>query len=574
MHAGNPETGTLRSRLAPAQVDLLLIYVLRCGGIFSEAVINLDGELFRADSEAAHRTLWSACRNYYRQYQQQPSPTALASDAAALIDGLLDEMGMFGPGRPVVYQQIQHEQQQLLDLAAAPTDEELHEPHGLDLLRQFLEERSLYDSLRQELVSAPDGAVPANVGSLLGRYLERSTQVTCSNAKVTGGIFDGDVDTFTASRVPVGIPFLDRYLMGPPDIHNRATPGGHCGGECYAVMGAFGSGKTTLTTMLCGETINRFEDLYGLEGARQRYAAMVTYELSPDVLRRQLVSHMARVPRGRLLGGWQEVMERLSRSADPDTLTDYDRRQCNGVGEYDRLEQNRHLLQAWQFFDFRGATHAPMAGRGYLQEVQAEIEKVKARTGRIPGIVVIDYASLCVRRHIMAGLGPRGADVDKVTKQLLTWFCDTARRLIASRYGCPVWVMHQLSGASNSRAPSARLTIADGAGDKSFGENFDGVFLIHRQDRETGCSMLTCEKARYSPPDGNSTLIRFDKDLARLLPAEEEFTLDLTSRRIQPRNLLNAFASPREIATGTRPGSVGSTRNNRPADDLGMFSDS
>jgi hypothetical protein len=103
--------------------------------------------------------------------------------------------------------------------------------------------------------------------------------------------------------------------------------------------------------------------------------------------------------------------------------------------------------------------------------------------------------------------------------QLLTNFGYECLRKIAMPFDTPVWVMHQLSGASNSRGWGAKQSHADAQGSKSFAENMWYSFQLGTLNKEHDAAKLWCTKARRSDA-GREQLVYLQKPVSTMRAAD------------------------------------------------------
>jgi hypothetical protein len=161
-----------------------------------------------------------------------------------------------------------------------------------------------------------------------------------------------------------------------------------------------------------------------------------------------------------------------------------------------------------------GPKEYPKQGSGYLEEVASWLEREK-RLGHMPCCVIIDYAGLCVKRHVHE----RGLRDEKYYA-LLSHFGYECLRLIAQPFDTPVWIMHQLSGEANKRTSATKQHHADAAGSRSFAENLWFCFELGIPDPYLKAMWFTNDIARRAI-NGEPIIVRLHGGMATIRTAPE-----------------------------------------------------
>jgi hypothetical protein len=305
--------------------------------------------------------------------------------------------------------------------------------------------------------------------------------------------------------VPTGLPFLDGPLGG-----------GHASGEVYGVIGATGCGKSFLALQIAFETA-RYQQFAAAQGAPLGQAFVVDYEMGLAECRLRLNTLAAQVHQTSLEERFSVPLSETGRLKDYEEERWRDKLLLLGPGpvegERERLQRAGGVLKRnLTYVDFSGPGESPQDGAGYVPEIARRVAREAAELGRRPAVVVIDYAGICVARHV----GNPGRGIDR-TRELLTGFADACRVQIAARFGCPVWVFHQLSGAANQPGFALKLSHTDAMESKSFGHNLSFCFVISGVERSTGCVRLGCTKARRTEVQGRETLLYIDGSFGALV---------------------------------------------------------
>ena len=98
-----------------------------------------------------------------------------------------------------------------------------------------------------------------------------------------------------------------------------------------------------------------------------------------------------------------------------------------------------------------------------------------------------------------------------------------AKNRIAAKYDCPVWLMHQISGAANTKSPGAQYHHTDAAESKSFAENLDFSFSVGTPNAMGLCQLIATKHRRtgHQPPQ----IIQIRGDLSTVVFAGDNYVL-------------------------------------------------
>lgn len=230
--------------------------------------------------------IWQALKNYYDEQQaaDAPSKSMLAHyineifRSGVYVDDDLRYLMLDEPSPTEGY------------LAFLYDDVELNHRTGVPLIRSFLEERVIqYGLSRINTFGLDDKPIS-----------EKLTELTETARRI-------DTAGFTYDALPV-IPDAE-YLASLPeerpamttgvDWVDRSLGGGQRPGECYAIMGATGAGKTTLGVQLA---VKNTEAAYNEAFQTGRHPDLVlyyTFEESASAQMQRILSAGARVRRDR-----------------------------------------------------------------------------------------------------------------------------------------------------------------------------------------------------------------------------------------------------------------------------------
>lgn len=503
----------VHGRMAFDERDTLMAYLLRHPGVFSEAKQVLTPEHFTEPYEIIWAVAWQSCKDLYDQFRALPPREALETDALARIaehPGEVPESGV---------RELREFFEYIFTFDTTDMFGPNYQAYGFDLLHKFLKERHWIDPVRRFIQELGD-STPVDAPALMEDFKARYSQVQGASASVMEDLVpEGGWVEAPLNLVTTGFPFLD-HPMG----------GGVADGECYGLLGTYGSGKTMLSCGIGAEATSRAVN-FGLEtGTPIRDTFHFTWETPTSDIRKRVIAYEAHIPLSHLdRGPFVDTMSRRgARHAYEEEMFPDDPR-----GEWERYNDTRHLWERYHIADMRGTDKNPKAGSGGVEEIASELEKYRSRKGIIPDTVIIDYALICVRRFLKA----KGWDPDKKLRHLLGDFGDECRRLIATKYNCKVWIVNQLSGASNKKAPGAKLNHADSAEATSFAENLWYCFCLGNKDRTNNTVVIDCTKTRRSEGSSQPAVLELKGSMARFVQADDRYMVDPNTRRVVKRSV-------------------------------------
>jgi hypothetical protein len=515
-----------RPRLGRDEREVLLQHVLRLAGLYRLARTQLQPGFFRGADELPLQVVWTCACEALTLYTNDELPSdeqlswaVIETHTRAYLErtaqGALYNV-LCGPDGLFAW---------LFDANAA-----LNEDWGRALLVRFVRERGVYDPLCDMIAALGRDEIPASIDSALDEFRQKDLAVAGLETETGRSAAPANYVPRKLHKTSTGIDFVDDFMNG-----------GDAPCEVYTVLGAYSSGKTLFAAQLAYNKALIYQHL-AEQGDPLRYCHVFHYEATYDEMLKRTWAHAAQIHTDSL----EELDLEIANSSLLNSNTLSRRGQLKGYelrlfadeigrygidnvdGEYERLQHAIELIRPnLVLHDFSGRGDNPMAGTGFIQEIAGALTRW-ANSGRQVGSVYIDYAGLCCRRFQMAN-NIRTEEL----RHLLTVFCDQCLRRLCGPFGCRVWIFHQFAGAKNDRSFGARLTRADAAECKSFGENAMFCFELGIKDQTTQALQFGCDKARRARGVEAPVLLYMRGELGTLVKASD-LTMDQSTGKPVP----------------------------------------
>lgn len=521
----------LREPMDTPSKDSMVLHLVRVPKIYRLAKDKLKPEMFPKE-DIVYAVVWRALLNIVSKSETGDLPDKgfrrkLESEIVSTLnsDPDLDQS---------VYTELlgddSNSETGLIDWIFKVEDSDLDEFEGTTLLKKYLHDQTVVRPLKDYVFNLGN-QIPEDISELLrGIETQKQKVESIGDIKAAPAITELyepiDVPKFTTN-----VSFLDEYMSG-----------GQADGEVYVLLGPSGVGKTTLGVQICCSGARYGQQLYRSSKNEKdlRHWYFFSYEqpIKPDIYHR-VWSHMAQIHVDTFRNN-----EKLSTSSDlkPYEIEKFKNQLAQNLkvpGEQERfnaISKELNPLNLW-LFDMSGFDD-PTAGRGGVDEMVRVIDD-EYRSGKNIGGMVIDYAGLVADRYI-AHNSLRYDDL----RHILRGFVDKIRTLIASKYSCPVWVLHQLAGAANKKSPMAKQHHADAAECKTFGDNAVFAFSLGTKDDKNMCR-ITCSKSRRSAGTTLEKIIFIDGAYCTMRGMDGQFVFDSTANRIISINEQQQFVSPK-----------------------------
>lgn len=508
----HPERLEQRHRISRAQKEIIFRHILRFQSLWDLAKAHLRTSFFDPVDEIDLETVWRAAKIVVKQ-----SGDRLPEDSTVTWAFLAGQV------QAIAECQSERVTPQLLSWIVDPsglldrwfsTDAGLNEDSARALLLLFFQEKEVFDPLCAVISSIDTGKIPERLPEMLKMLQNRDSAISSSTKRTARSA--APLDYVRPSIVPesTGLSYFD-------DLMN----GGDVGGEVYGILGANGSGKTLTAVQSAFAKSLVYQHAHDTAGKSLRTCHIFHYEAGYDEIMTRLLSCAAKVKFDRLsISGLDHLSRRGNLNPYEKELFRKEIAQfgiANVDGEYERVMQARCLLNRnIKLHDFSGSDD-PSVGVGYVEEIARSLAYEVRHHNDSIGSVYIDYVGLCCRRHLLHNQ----KDVDRLFRHSVTNFADACHKQIAKPFNCRVWLFHQLSGEANRRQFGARLTHADSAESKSFGENLWFVFILGPRHPKTDVLELQFSKARRAPGMTTPPLLKMRGDI-NMMEIAADFTVD------------------------------------------------
>lgn len=505
---------------SPNDMWYLFLHMLRCREVCVPAADLLVPEHFNPVTEAPWAVLWAATLTQWRKHGQltytgiqYELQSRLAADPYAMLPE--HQMHLLRPDGNGV----------LFGIFSVPPTE-LVPSLGSDLLKRLLQERAVLLPLRQRFQQGDGQSYATNLPAVLEEARRRVSRIDALGVLPVGAImpeFGSPLPT-PQEYFPTGIPFVDNYIKGQRP------------GDVNGILGVFGSGKTTHCVDLTLTLAKTYHELALAYGHKSKLSVFVTYEEDEDKLTPRIWARAAGIPRG--------TMEKMDWDAlsKPGALKPYERDMFAASAsqggmvesESERYSNARRWYNdSFALMDLSGSVRFPNAGRGYVSELRATLEKLALTRGQEIGTVVIDYAKIMCRRYM--------ADRNLGEEQLRSFLGKLGNDLrleVAVPFQATVWLAHQFNAEQNKRKPTVLLSHEDASESKSFAENLATCMCLGVRDPATGCILVNWSKLRYGADNALQlppAVVHNDWQFSRMVDVSTRFTLDrVTNRFVDP----------------------------------------
>ena len=520
-----------RARITPEEKRTLFAILLR-SEMAIRAMVDLLDPLEFAKIDAMYALPWSCVRDYWLEHKKVLSPRALITEVKARLRRDPDYMSERG----------KHKLLDFLRFSLSLVNEDLDADYALVKARAYLQDR-LHDRYRSVFASKDSTVDLETVSEDLRR---RAAQI--SHFEINDDLPDAipeEIAEEKTERAPLGRSFFDAYLDG-----------GICRQEVLTFMAPYGTAKTLLAV-----DIAACQGEYWLSQHRQNLTPSLglvfyfSYEEPLSELQIRLISNAAQIPRNRVKGKLANTLAKRE-----DGLQEYERELFasqirSGIpvpGEYERLTAARARTTNVIFKDMTGLEkgESSKVGTGLYTEIYRSICKTteayekKHKVKAHPAMVIVDYADAAIERYVHA----KGLDPIKAPYPIRSSFIYNFKNQVLYPLNAAGFVLNQLSGEENAKAPGVPAHHTGAKGAKNFAENAN--FAIQMSNpRPDGLAVIACTKARRNAQMPHR-VVEIQGRFGRVLDVDDRWTIDPRTKRLLQRD--EADQADRESASNVR----------------------
>lgn len=534
------------NKLTTDQKHLIFAHVLRNSALFMAAREQLEISSIPIEKDGYLRILWQAALNIAKLNGDcLPDPLdknrIIMDVEVKAISGNYSFLKMDDRLRTELFGDPATGVPSLVDWIYSLPEDELNE----DIARQYLIEylREILLTAKIHVYSSEVGnKQPTNIDEFAAELVKRSASI--NTLGVSDSYLAGQgVQTAAPPRIPTGLDFIDEFLKG-----------GQSPGQAYTVIAPTGGGKTTLGVMLAVRNAIASQDRHTLTGEPLEHHYYFTYEQPAWEIDNYVLSYLSEIDYDRLLTGFDlsdqpksQEYERLLKISG----TEKERYRC----AVERLQGPKGNL--W-IEDFSGHPN-PKAGKnaamnmrgcGGVEEIAATLEK-RRQSGQVIASVVVDYVAAALERET-------GTEriTDYESQSRFNNYVVHFRKHVSSRFNSYAWILQQLKGAANNKAPTVAQHHSDARGARSFSDSADFAFTLGTRDIKSNGLLIACTKARFNQLKEPVVLV-MDGVIRRLRKADD-LMIDTSTRTIIPKSIAGALD----------PGSIKSPRGNNLRDTI------
>jgi hypothetical protein len=336
---------------------------------------------------------------------------------------------------------------------------------------------------------------------------------------------------------PYGVPFMDAMLGG-----------GGAPTEVYGMLGPYGGGKTTLLEQLSLSLALLHLSKWLHSNRRQSLGIsyFVSYEMSKEIILYRALAHVAQIPFTALMNREPLSTRGKCSPRDYDLFRAQFEHGLYVPSEHERKKSaERRLRQNWKLLDFSGYDPKhPLAGGGKCKEImnriEADLRNAKRRgLKRYVAGIFIDYLGMMGKRHCAV----YNKDLATHLLSACNTVVDDAKRYLASRFHCPVFISHQLNAKANQLKPGQIADRTDAALTKTVAENCDFLFVGSTPTEEHNLLRLACQKRRRMKGLG-PVILQLQGEFAQMVEMSSSYSWDDVTRQftqlttIDPRDTL------------------------------------
>jgi hypothetical protein len=515
-----------------ALLTVLLVHMVRHPAVFQALRERISPAMFNGADERHYAIIWSETLALWDLGRALPGREMLA---AAVTSRLANDPFTDPAAAEKVFETIDY-------FWADWPEAALNEACALEFAKDFLQARTVTQPLERALSDVRVTGSTLDVESLLDSLRgPRSIVAGITSATDDNSVVPEVWHREQAAPKPIGVPILDERMGG-----------GMRPGEVAVIIGPTGGGKTLLAIEALVAHARRTQmDLEAGTG-EPTVNYYFSFEGSLGELRCRVLSCAAEIQLDRMLATKQWSDLSTAANLNPYEQTRFAARIREGgivVGERERFEAvNAWLNPRIKLADFSGSTeHSPVPrGNGGVTEIENYVHERFHREGVKPGLVIVDYALSCARKHVTA----TGGDLEKKLRLELTAFVERVYTGITAPYGANALVLQQLGGEHCVKPPGAELHHSMAAECRTFAERAWFAFWLGNKDTRTNTCLVGASKTRLAAPMPPA-ICYVDGAFGRMVDSSHEFVIE--GRQIVRRSHHDAVVTATAQATQAAP---------------------
>jgi hypothetical protein len=499
-------------------IEMLLAHILHLPELFLAAKANLKPEHFDGRTEFSYRTVWQCALQHYTQFNQYPTCEILSAMAMSFIraDGF------------AMPEQVE-DVRQLLEWIFSPrwqVGNELQVDAGYFVLQRFLHERMIEYKFKKVFETA-GGPTVGQLNKLLTDSVDALSRIQALDSVTLVHAMPDNFERPAAMLLPTRIQAIDTHMGDGSQLR-----------ETNILLAPSGVGKTmTGFDIACGRAEAQWEAEQAQPGSGKA-VVYCTYEEDMEMVQPRIWARAAQI-------NIEEArkMRSMREMSTTGKLKEYEQQEFRDLavrgiaipGEYERYQTAKPVINKFLHVgDFSGAKVQGQKSRGYggVEEISQYLDMLTNQLQMGVDTVIIDWAGMAVRRQLQA----KGKD-DQIAGALNS-YVDQVYGLIAGRFNCVSWVLHQIAGRYNNKPPTFDFHHSHAEWCSSFAVNAWFAFTLSTKSGRH--CVLRCTKARRGEPKDRQSVCRIDGAYGRLV-ADPHYVIDNLSNAIVARSDISRF---------------------------------
>lgn len=289
------------------------------------------------------------------------------------------------------------------------------------------------------------------------------------------------------ANVPAGFPHLDDFIDGQRP------------GECYGLIDPNKEAATIQLSDLSVQNARTFHRIGMTTGTPGRVSVLFSYEQSTPVIKPRIWANATLIRHEKLDPlDWSRLTTQDNLETYEHQLTGYYPSHQVVPSESERWDLANPWLNSSLIIRDMTGEQDPDAGKGYIEELVARLERIRSKMKAEIGAVQIDSAARLCERYVF-----NQEDSSRSVRSCLMSISNSLRREIAVKFNCPVWVS---SGGLRPKEID------------SFSQTLVAYARFEAMHRATDSFRLHWPKPRNHNPNCRAApVVRIDRDFYRMI---------------------------------------------------------